>query len=345
MRICRFLRPASERPLLVDIRTGEIGTHADIGSNMTSDLARELDGLPVEVTSFVGRREAAARVKHALSESRLVTLTGVGGVGKSRLALRVARNLRRAFTDGVWWVDLAKLQDSEMVDRAVTATLGLRDQSVRSQETILTDFLTGKKLLLILDNCEHVLGSSARLSAKLLTASPGLRVLATSREPLGVAGESIVLVPPLSLSELDELDQAIAAFSRPRSDSPEANWPDQRAVFTYPEAVQLFEDRARTVLPSFAVDRSKEAVVSRLCQRLDGVPPRSNWPRCGCACCPQNRFSLGWRTDSSSLLRGVVPPCPGIRHCGRQSIGVSTCVRRPRRNCGHDARCLSVDLI
>ncbi|MEQ7008575.1 LuxR C-terminal-related transcriptional regulator [Actinopolymorpha sp. B17G11] len=243
-----------------------------LATDSADSLTRELGGLPVEVTSFVGRREAAAGVKHALARSRLVTLTGVGGVGKSRLALRVGRTLRRAFTDGVCWVDLAKLQNPGMVDRAVAAALGLRDQSARTYETVLAHYLADKTILVILDNCEHVLGPSANLCATLLSTAPGLRVLATSREPLGIEGEHIWPVAPLSLSEVAESARVFDKPTRSEHGSSALSGADRSVVSTYSEAVQLFEDRTRSVLPGFVVDRTSERVVSRLCQRLDGVP-------------------------------------------------------------------------
>ncbi|MGI8312776.1 ATP-binding protein [Saccharopolyspora hattusasensis] len=216
-------------------------------------MSRGLDSFPAEVTSFVGRRQATAEVKRTLSTSRLVTLTGVGGTGKSRLALHVAQQLRRAFADGVWLVELADLRDPSLLADAVAATLGLTDLSNRDREAVLVSYLANKRLLLVLDNCEHLLGGCAHLAAVLLPAAPGLRVLATSREPLGIAGEHVWPVPPLSV---------------PR---PEASLPGDGSGRKY-EALVLFEERAAAVVPGFTLNRDNERAVARLCQRLDGLP-------------------------------------------------------------------------
>ncbi|GAB3979970.1 LuxR family transcriptional regulator [Actinoallomurus acanthiterrae] len=207
--------------------------------------------LPHDITSFVGRRKATAELKHALSESRLVTLTGVGGVGKSRLALRVGRELQRAFADGVWLVELAEIQDPAFVPSAVAAALGVLEQSARDAETVLVDYLASKRLLLLLDNCEHLLESCCLLADRLLSAAPGLRVLATSREPLGIIAERVWPVPPLSMPAQD------ATGDRPYTDY---------------EALALFQDRASMVMPGFTIGPDNAAAVIRLCRDLDGVP-------------------------------------------------------------------------
>jgi predicted ATPase/DNA-binding CsgD family transcriptional regulator len=203
--------------------------------------------LPADVTSFVGRQRATTHVRHLLSESRLITLTGVGGVGKSRLALHVARQLRRAFPDGVLLVELAKLDDPALVGSAVLAALGLTDTSAREHTDVLIDHLEDKRLLLVMDNCEHLLTACARLVATLLPAAPGLRVLATSREPLGIDGEQIWRVPPLSVP------------------GPDAGRDETREY----EALTLFEERAAA---GFALDATNRAAVAELCRQLDGLP-------------------------------------------------------------------------
>ena len=210
-------------------------------------------GLPAEVTSFVGRRQATAEVKGALSASRLVTLTGVGGTGKSRLALHVARDLRRAFDDGVWLVELGQVQDPSLLGDTVAEVLGLSDLSSRDPETVLAGYLADKQLLLVLDNCEHLLGDCAPLVAGLLPAAPGLRVLASSREPLGIAAERIWPVPPLSVPRPDE------------------SWTGEGWGCRY-EALALFEERAAAVVPGFALTEDNETAVARVCRQLDGLP-------------------------------------------------------------------------
>jgi len=215
-------------------------------------LDRGLDGLPVEVTSFVGRRQATTDLKYALSTSHLVTLSGVGGTGKSRLALHVARKLRRVFPDGVWLVELAKLRDPLLLGDTVATALGLSDLSNRDPEAVLVGYLADKQLLLVLDNCEHMLTECAHLVARLLEAAPGLRVLATSREPLGIAGEYAWPVPPLSLP--------------PEGAAQGVGWGHRY------EALALFQERAAAAVPGFVLNEDNMVLVTRLCRRLDGLP-------------------------------------------------------------------------
>jgi len=150
--------------------------------------------LPAELTSFVGRRGELAEVKRLLAGSRLVTLTGIGGVGKTRLALRAAAGLRRAFRDGVWLVQLDQLRDQALVAQAVAVALGLQDRADYAPAASLAEYLAGRQLLLVLDNCEHLVDAAAKLADLLLRAAAGLRVLATSRESLNITGETVAAV-------------------------------------------------------------------------------------------------------------------------------------------------------
>jgi len=213
---------------------------------------RGLHNVPAELTSFVGRRHELAELKQRLSASRLVTLTGPGGVGKTRLALRAAADLVRAFPDGVWLIQLAAIDDPPLVTQAVFHGLGLQDTSGGWSLSRLTDYLSQKHLLLVLDNCEHLLDSCAVLASSLLKSCPQLRALATSRQALGVTGETRMRVPPLSLPEDGArlTPEGIAAY----------------------EAVTLLSERAAAVLPSFKIDEANAAAVLKLCRRLDGMP-------------------------------------------------------------------------
>ncbi|ANS32140.1 transcriptional regulator, LuxR family (plasmid) [Rhodococcus opacus] len=207
--------------------------------------------LPLELTSFVGRRHKLAETKKQLSTSRLVTLTGIGGVGKTRLALRVATDSRRAFKDGVWLVELGELQDAMLVASTVSSAFGLRNHSAVPSQAKLIEYLLEKQLLLVLDNCEHLVLAVAALAEKLLRTCPGLRILATSREPLGLGGEAAIRVPPMSVPDIDD-------FSG-------------RNLVRY-ESVNLFTDRAMTAVPGFEITKDNQTAVAQICQRLDGLP-------------------------------------------------------------------------
>jgi predicted ATPase/DNA-binding CsgD family transcriptional regulator len=222
----------------------------------------KVGNLPSELSSFIGRRRELGEVKRLLGESRLVTLTGPGGTGKTRLALRVGAALRRAFPDGVWFVDLTQLrdkgllaqnvQDPDVLAFLVTATLGLREQGGRPPLQGLAEHLADRQLLLVLDNCEHLIPASAILTDALLRGCPGLRMLTTSREPLTITGEALFPVPPLSVPDPRQRP-SLAEMSRC-------------------EAVALFVARAQTAAPGFGLTEGNHAVVADLCHRLDGLP-------------------------------------------------------------------------
>ncbi|MEU4222799.1 LuxR C-terminal-related transcriptional regulator [Nonomuraea sp. NPDC026600] len=213
-------------------------------------FTRQVGNLPAEVTSFVGRRHEMAAVKQLMSTSRLVTLTGVGGVGKTRLALRVAVERHRAF-DAVWLVDLTELNDPSLISQTVAAVVGLRDQPACSPTDALGEFFGSQRALLVLDNCEHLIDSCAVLTDALLRAAPTLQILATSRQSLRISGESIVMILPLCV---------------PDPDSP------MTEGYEPCEAVDLFAQRAAAVLPGFVIDEHSHDTVIRLCRRLDGLP-------------------------------------------------------------------------
>ncbi|WP_067488296.1 ATP-binding protein [Actinomadura hibisca] len=204
--------------------------------------------LPAETTSFVGRREELAEIGRCLSRARLVTLQGPGGVGKTRLALRAATDLRRRFPDGVWLVELSALCAPELLARTVAETLRLPGLTAGDAVDLLADHLADRRLLLVLDTCEHLVHACAMLVETLLAAAPGLRVLATSRESLGIAGEHTVFVAPLEV---------------PRPGDPAAASCD---------AVALFADRATACRPGFTIARDNRAAVGQLCRRLEGIP-------------------------------------------------------------------------
>lgn len=213
---------------------------------------RSEGNLPVELTSFVGRRHELMNVKRCLEDSHLVTLAGFGGVGKTRLALRAAESMRRGFPDGVWLVEFAELNDGSLVPDLVAAALGLRYQSTRNLRDRLISYLAPRELLLILDNCEQVISAVAELSTALLRACPRLRILVTSREPLSVAGESVLRVPPLTVPDRDHS-------------------PRLRGPHSY-DAVTLFAERATSAVPTFTLTDDNAEAVAQICHQLDGLP-------------------------------------------------------------------------
>ncbi|WMC84192.1 AfsR/SARP family transcriptional regulator [Streptomyces rochei] len=209
--------------------------------------------LPVEMTGFIGREAQLEQVRALLSTARLVTLTGVGGVGKTRLALRSAAQLAASYADGVHLADLAALTAPDLLDRAVAEALGLRDQSARPPAEAIVDGLRDRQLLLLLDNCEHVADAVATLVLRMLRAAPGLTVLATSRHRLGVPGEHILTVPCLTLPDPDTLC--------------DPQQPSERS-----ESVRLLVQRAAASAPAFTITARNRAAVAQLCRRLDGIP-------------------------------------------------------------------------
>ncbi|MEU2006377.1 protein kinase [Rhodococcus sp. NPDC019627] len=208
--------------------------------------------LPLELTSFVGRRKELAEVKKLLSTARLVTLAGIGGVGKTRLALRAAAEARRAFADGVWLVELGELRDESLLADVVANALELRDQSTRPVQDLLIDFVAARRLLLILDNCEQVVDAAATLVETLLRACPGLHVLATSREILDISGEAVLRVPPLTVPNAQ-------------------HDPPLRGLPRY-DAVTLFAQRAAAADSTFELTEDNRIAVAKICQHLDGLP-------------------------------------------------------------------------
>ncbi|HUR08086.1 MAG TPA: LuxR C-terminal-related transcriptional regulator [Nonomuraea sp.] len=214
---------------------------------------QQIGWLPAEVTSFVGRRHEVAEVKQLLSTSRAVTLLGVGGVGKTRLALRVGLEVRRAFRDGVWLVELAALTDPDLLAQVVAEELEIRDHTVCPPMQVLIGHLRDKQTLLILDNCEHLIHECAVMAETLLRAAPELRILATSRQALGITGEQTLPVPTLPVPASDNPGMPIEALMQC-------------------DALQLFTERARAVLPTFAITEDNQDAVLRICRRLDGLP-------------------------------------------------------------------------
>lgn len=244
----------ASRRLYEEIRTGKLPAAPPLSAGRPSEepASSSPNNLPTSMTSFVGREREMLEIKRLLSMTRLLTLTGAGGSGKRRLALEVARNLLGACWDAVWLVELAPLSNPLLAAQAVAQALGVREQPGRAFEDTLKDYLSTKNLLLVLDNCEHLLDSVAHLTEKLLSACPKLRILATSREPLAVRGEVVWMVPPLSLPGADggSIIEGLIRY----------------------EAIGLFVDRARARLPGFELTEENAGAAVRVCRRLEGIP-------------------------------------------------------------------------
>src|ERR1700737_1112477 len=211
-----------------------------------------LGNLPAEATSFVGRRRELAGIRKKLTTARLVSRVGPGGVGKTRLALRIAADLGRGFADGAWLVELADVRDGALVTNAVLPARALRDQAAMKPLQILLSDLQNRQLLLLLDNCEHLLGDVAPLVAEVLRAAPRLTVITTTREPLQVPGEHVIPIPPLQV--------------------PPGDGTVPLAQLRQNEAVMLFSERAGAASGMFELTGFNQAVVVALCRRLDGLP-------------------------------------------------------------------------
>lgn len=210
------------------------------------------NNLPVQMTTFIGRVSEMAAVAGSLARTRLLTVTGTAGAGKTRLALQVAADLLDEYADGVWLVELATMADPALVPRRAAAALRLREESGRPIVDTLLDYLKPARALVILDNCEHLIDACARLAQTLLETCPGLKVLATSREPLNVPGELLYAVPPLAVPDLRRL-------------------PPPEALTQY-EAVRLFVDRASSRQLTFRLSEATAVAVARICSALDGIP-------------------------------------------------------------------------
>jgi predicted ATPase len=249
-------KPAvSSRALREEIASGRFppqgAKEQGVGSEGPASTAGK-HNLPAPRTSFVGRERERLEVKRELAMTRLLTLTGAGGSGKTRLALEVARDLVGAYPDGVWLGELASLSDAELVARAVAEALGVQEQPGVSLTDSIVDTIRDKRTLLVLDNCEHLVSAVAGLVDFLLDGCPNLRVLATSREPLGVPGEALWRVSPLSIPGVDR--------------------PPPVAQLTRYDAVRLFLDRARLRLPRFDLTSDNAPAMAEVCTRLEGMP-------------------------------------------------------------------------
>jgi non-specific serine/threonine protein kinase len=255
-------RFGSVEELAADIRRHLEGVPVEAGAREASPSKRQRraktsapaapHNLPQPVSSFVGRAREIAEIVRQIGEGRLVTLTGVGGGGKTRLSLEVARQLLPEFRDGVWWIELAPLGDAEHIATTVIVALGIRSEAKRSAQDTLIAHLKDKRLVLVLDNCEHLIEGSASLVDAILRSAPEVRVLATSREGLRLDGEITFSVPPLAL--------------------PDSITSSDLAALENVEAVQLFLGRARQARQGFTLSKTNAESILEICRRLDGIP-------------------------------------------------------------------------
>jgi predicted ATPase/class 3 adenylate cyclase len=213
------------------------------------------NNLPAQVTTFVGRTREMAEVKRLLDATRMLTLTGAGGTGKTRLSLQVAAEVLDRFPHGVWLIELATISDPALVTEAIANAVDIREEAGRPPLETIADALRARRLLLILDNCEHLIAPCAQVAAVLLRRCPELVILASSREPLSIAGETIWLVPPLAVPEFRREERGAEFDNLPELD-----------------AVQLFVERAASVRPEFALTPDNVRIVAQICSRLDGIP-------------------------------------------------------------------------
>ncbi|MBK9228297.1 MAG: tetratricopeptide repeat protein [Ignavibacteria bacterium] len=210
------------------------------------------NNLPIQLTSFIGREKELKDVKDKLRQNRLLTLTGTGGSGKSRLSLQAGADLIDDFENGVWFVELAAVSDPEFLTAAIINALGIKEEPKKTPEETLTDHLKDKEILIILDNCEHLISACADLTERLLTSCSKLKIIATSREALNCAGEQIFKIPALT--------------------HPDPNSKDTPEQLTQYESVRLFIERALSVNPKFRVNNENAPALAEVCSRLDGIP-------------------------------------------------------------------------
>ncbi|MGV9869390.1 protein kinase domain-containing protein [Rhodococcus koreensis] len=246
------LRPEASAPADTAAVGGRRPTTREQQWSAAASTLGATGNLPLELTSFIGRRHELTETKNLLAKTRLVTLTGIGGVGKTRLATRVAASVRRGYADGVRFVELGELRDESSLVDAVASAVGVQDHSARPLRDVLVEHLAPQELLLVFDNCEHMVDAVAKLAGLLLHTCPRLRVLATSREPLNIGGEAVLRVPPLTVPD-------------------PGHQPSLRGLPVY-DSVTLFAERGALTVPGFALTEDNASTVVGICHRLDGLP-------------------------------------------------------------------------
>jgi len=275
-----------------------------------------LTNLPARVSSFIGREAELAAVRALVGGSRLVTLTGAGGAGKTRLGLQVAAGLLDGAGDGVWFADLAPLDDPDLVAVTVADVRGVRQEPGRPVLDTVVAAVGGRSLLVLLDNCEHVIGACAKL-ADALQGCPNLALLATSREPLGIGGEYVYRVPSLGVP---------------------ADGDDQDAVWAS-EAVRLLADRAAAQGVPLAQDAVTAVVAGRICRRLDGIPLAIELAAARLRGMPAAELEARLDERFALLTGGRGPGWRGSRRCGPWWTGPGSCSPGRSGRCWAPCRC------
>jgi len=220
-------------------------------------IAIATNNLPTQLTSFIGRERELKEAEEKLLSARLLTLIGPGGTGKTRLSLQLGAQVLPFFSDGVWFIELAPLADPALALQTIASVLGVRAQLGMPLKNIVLDFLRGKNLLLIFDNCEHLVDACAQLADEFLHNAPDLKIIASSREALGIGGETVYRVPSLGL---------------PNQASPAGTAPASLETLAGFESIQLFVERARAANPKFDLTEKNASAVAQICRRLDGIP-------------------------------------------------------------------------
>jgi transcriptional regulator with XRE-family HTH domain len=261
--------------------------------------------LPIPVTSFIGREQEMREVMRRLDDTALLTLTGIGGCGKSRLALEVARTVLSRYPDGVWMVELAPIADPMLVPHQVAKAVGIQEAGDQTLTGALIRALQDRHVLLILDNCEHLLDACARLADDLVHSCAHLKVLATSREALGLTGEVAWRVPSLHV-------------------------PDGRQQLTLQElgtnpAVRLFVERATALMPSFTLTDRSASATAQICRRLDGIPLAIELAAARTPALTPNKSRHVSISAFDCSPAEAAPRCRDSRHCAPPWIGVTTC--------------------
>jgi predicted ATPase/DNA-binding XRE family transcriptional regulator len=293
----------TERPAFLRLARGEPAVDELLcrSAPLGQPMAHHQHYYRIPLTSFIGRERELMAVRELLSNNRLLTLTGVGGVGKTRLAIQLASDVANAFSDGVAWVELAALSDPVLAPQVIANALGLRQSSDQSLLETLAAYLLSQQVLLVLDNCEHLVTVCAQIAEMLLHSCPNLHILVTSREALGLTGEVIWPVPPLSVPTVDCWpapvipDESADVYAEDsRIWPPTYDWPSHTCMFgqapvgehigwptsageksfdlTRYAAVRLFVERATAAQPEFSLTETNAWTVARICQRLDGLP-------------------------------------------------------------------------